>query len=73
MSRLALLEASPEDEVTILACILYSVRFTVHKLRAHNVRAHPCQLHRHLREAAKVVAAHSKHVDNLLRSIRAHK
>ena len=67
--RVMILETRPDDSPVSLACILFSIRRTVHKLRAKDIRLAPHEAGAHLREAVKIAAAQksvsARHISSL--------
>ena len=68
-SRFFFLHTLPEDNIILLACIVYSVRYNVHKLRSKNVRAEVEHIGKHLWEAVKLAAAHHTQTNSILKSV----
>ena len=66
--RFFLLDPSHKDDIVILACIVYSVRRTVHKFRARNDRVCEEESKRYLWEAVKIAAAHNAHTAKIIKS-----
>ena len=68
-TRLMLLEKTSNEDAVALACIIYSIRRTVHTLRANNARCRPDDLGDYLWQAVKIAAVYHTNVARYIREL----